>query len=380
MRVATAPRPRTVIGVRPDAQMLDRTSFWRGCARYRCGAAGSVDLVSVRWLRNLALGVAAVTVAGCGGSPGRVGPPPPTAWVVFRHLPGVVDLAGPRSDGSFLVAAAGRLLVLGRDGTLSRFARGAGGYLTATGTEPYLVLTSSDQVRGTRCSFGNDTAFAIEPGARPGVIMISGQGQARRFASLPPGRSLSGIAFDATGRFGHRLLVAAGSGGRTTVFGIGCDGRVSTLAAGAPAMEGGMVVAPARFGSFGGDLIAPDEASGRVYAVDPSGKVVTMVRSGLPVGGDIGVESAGFVPPRASGVYLADRFSAGNRHPGDNAILQLSAAELARAGIRAGDLLVATEGGARTIDVRCAATCTVLYVAAGPAIAHAEGHIVFVSS
>ena len=353
-----------------------------GAAARGTAAAPSagVDLVSVRWLRNLALGVAAVTVAGCGGSPGRVGPPPPAAWVVFRHLPGVVDLAGPRSDGSFLVAAAGRLLVLGRDGTLSPFARGAGGYLTATGTEPYLVLTSSDQVRGTRCSFGNDTAFAIEPGARPGVIMISGQGQARRFASLPPGRSLSGIAFDATGRFGHRLLVAAGSGGRTTVFGIGCDGRVSTVAAGAPAMEGGMVVAPARFGSFGGDLIAPDEASGRVYAVDPSGKVVTMVRSGLPVGGDIGVESAGFVPPRASGVYLADRFSAGNRHPGDNAILQLSAAELARAGIRAGDLLVATEGGARTIDVRCAATCTVRYVAAGPAIAHAEGHIVFVSS
>jgi len=137
-----------------------------------------------------------------------------------------------------------------------------------------------------------------------------------------------------------------------------------------------MVVAPARFGRFGGDLIAADEASGRVYAVDPSGKVVTMVRPGLPAGGDAGVESAGFVPPRASGVYLADRFSAGNRHPGDNAILQLSAAELARAGIRAGDLLVATEGGARTIDVRCAATRTVRYVAAGPAIAHAEGHIV----
>ncbi len=79
-------------------------------------------------------------------------------------------------------------------------------------------------------------------------------------------------------------------------------------------------------------------------------------------------------------MYLADRFSAGNRHPGDNAILQLSAAELAQAGIRAGDLLVATEGGARTIDVRCAATCTVRFVAAGPGIAHAEGHIVFVSS
>ena len=150
MRVAMAIRPRTVIGVRPDAQMLDRTSLWRGTA---AAPRAGVDLVSVRWLRNLALGVAAVTVAGCGGSPGRVGPPPPAAWVVLRHLPGVVDLAGPRSDGSFLVAAAGRLLVLGRDGTLSPFARGAGGYLTATGTEPYLVVTGSDQVRGTRCSF-----------------------------------------------------------------------------------------------------------------------------------------------------------------------------------------------------------------------------------
>jgi hypothetical protein len=79
-------------------------------------------------------------------------------------------------------------------------------------------------------------------------------------------------------------------------------------------------------------------------------------------------------------MYLADRLTPGNRHPGDDAILRLPAAGLAGAGIRAGDLLVATEGGAKTIDVRCAATCAVRYVAAGPAIAHAEGHIVFSSS
>lgn len=83
------------------------------------------------------------------------------------------------------------------------------------------------------------------------------------------------------------------------------------------------------------------------------------------------------VPPRAAAAYLADRYSAGNKHPGDDAILRL---DLGRAGVRTGDLLVATEGGAKTIDVRCAATCTVRYVAAGPAIAHAEGHIVFASS
>jgi hypothetical protein len=330
----------------------------------------------VGWFRKYALGVIAITLAACGGS-GQAAPPPSAAWAVFRHLPGVVDLAGPRGDGSFLVAAAGRLLVLGRDGTLSPFARGAGGYLTAAGSEPYLVLTNSDSVPGSHCSFGNDTAFAIKPGARPAVITISPLGRARPFASLPPGLSLSGIAFDSAGRFGHRLLVTAGSGGQTTVFSIGCDGRLSTVTAGAPAMEGGIVVAPTTFGRFGGDLIAPDEKSGRVYAVDPSGQIATLVRPGLPAGGDIGVESAGFVPPRAAAAYLADRFSAHNKHPGDNAILRLPSAELARAGIRAGDLLVATEGGARTVDVRCGAACSVRDVAAGPAIAHGEGHIVF---
>jgi hypothetical protein len=300
--------------------------------------------------------------------------------MVYRHLPGVVDLAGPRGDDSFLVAAAGRLFVLGRDGTVSPFARGAGGYLTATGTEPYLALVPLTAIRGSRCSFGTGMTFALEPGPRPGVVTISPHGRARRFASLPPGRFLSGIAFDTTGRFGRRVLVTAESRGQTTVFGIDCDGRLSVIAAGMPPVEGGITVAPATFGSFGGDLIAANEGSGRVYAVDPAGQVITLAKPALPSGGDIGVESAGFVPPRAAAAYLADRFSARNKHPGDNAILELSAAQLAQAGIRAGDLLIATEGGAKTIDIRCAAACTVRYVATGPAIAHAEGHIVFTTS
>jgi hypothetical protein len=325
----------------------------------------------MRWFGKFALVAAVAVLAGCGG--GSSGPP--ARWAVFRHLAGVVDLAGPRGDGPFVVAAAGRLLTMEPGGALTAFARGAGGYLTAKGTEPYLTATSGVPGAGNHCSFGKNNVFALEPGKqRPGVVMISPEGTARRFASLPAGRSLSGIAFDGTGRFGHRLLVTGTSGGRTTVFGVGCDGRVSVIAADGPAMEGGIAVAPAGFGRFGGDLIAPDEGSGRVYAVAPSGRVDTVAESGLPAGGDIGVESAGFVPAGAAAGYLADRFSAGNKHPGDDAILRL---DLARAGARAGDLLVATEGGARTIDVRCTASCQVRLVAAGPAIAHAEGHIVF---
>ena len=334
----------------------------------------------MRWFRRLAVAGATVTLAGatlaaCGST--AAPPGPPAAWAQFRQLPGVVDLAGPRGDGSFLVAAAGRLFILDRGGTLRPFARGTGGYATATGSEPYLVVTAGYQGRPNQCPFGKNVAFAIEPGPRPAVIMISPQGAAGRFASLPPGGALSGIAFDGTGRFGHRLLVTARSGGRTTVFGIGCDGRASAVATGLPSVEGGIAVAPAAFGRFGGDLIAPDEVSGLVYAVSPAGRAVTLARSGLPAGGDIGVESVGFVPAGTTAAYLADRFSGRNKHPGDNAILRLPAADLARAGIRAGDLLVAAEGGARTIDVRCAAACRVRYVAAGPAIAHAEGHIAF---
>jgi hypothetical protein len=338
----------------------------------------------MRWFRLIALAAAAIGVAACSGSPAPAAAPttdaapPPASWVKFRPVPGVVDLAA-RSDGSFLVAAAGRLLLLRPDGLLTVFARGAAGYQTATGTEPYLATVTSVAVAGEQCSFVKDTAFALQPGALPEVIMISPQGTSRTFAVLPPGRSLTGIAFDGTGRFGHRLLVTAGWRGRTTVFGIGCDGQWSVVADNGPPVEGGIVVAPATFGRYGGDLIAPNESTGRVYAVTPSGAVVTLAQSALPAGGDIGVESAGFVPAGATTAYLADRFSAGNKHPGDDTILSLPAAQLTRAGIRAGDLLVATEGGAKTIDVRCADTCAVRYVAAGPVIAHSEGHIVFAS-
>jgi hypothetical protein len=100
----------------------------------------------------------------------------------------------------------------------------------------------------------------------------------------------------------------------------------------------------------------------------------------LPSGADIGVESAGFVPPgfdRTGAAYLADRRSPGNPHPGTDSILRVSGADLVKAGVRPGDLIVASEGGAKTIAVRCARTCSVRKIADGPASSHAEGHIVF---
>jgi hypothetical protein len=313
----------------------------------------------------------------------RAGAASPTLahWVKFKHIPAVLDLARRGADGSMFVAAAGRLFTLRPGGALTPYARGPGGYRTARGPEPYIAVTGSQRVAGTRCSFGTGTIFALEPGKHPGIIRVRTDGRASRFASVPATGLLTGIAFDGVGHFGHRLLATFRSpSGVTTVLAFDCARRVRTITSKAPALEGGLAVAPASFGRFGGDLIAPNERDGRVYAVRPDGTVLTLAASGLPRGGDIGVESAGFVPPGfgpSDGAYLADRRVPRNRHPGDDSMLRLPGSALIKSGARAGDLLVATEASAKTVLIRCAATCTVKYIAIGPAVAHAEGHIIF---
>jgi hypothetical protein len=327
--------------------------------------------------------VLALTLAACGPGTGPAHRAAPLArWVRFRHVAGVVDIAGPGGHGQFAVAAAGRLFLWTPPGAFRPFARGPGGYRTAAGPEPYVTVAGTDQAAGT-CTFRAGTIFALEPHGHPGVIAVGTDGRAKRFLSLPGTLTPTGIAFDTTGHFGHDLLVTARGPAGTTVLGVDCTGRARTIAAHAPAMEGGIAVAPASFGRYAGDLVAAGEDSGRIFAIAPSGAVVTLAASGLPRGGDIGVESTGFAPPgfgAGSTAYLADRYSPGNKHPGTNAILSLPGAELVKAGVRAGDLLAATEASARTIVVRCGRACSVRDIAIGPQITHAEGHIAFTGS
>jgi hypothetical protein len=300
-------------------------------------------------------------------------------WVPFLHVPGVVDLTGPRRDGSLTVTAGGHLFLLQPSGTLRSFARGPGGYATDPSAEAYLALARRRRVPGAHCAFRRDDVYALEV-TPPGVVVVDASGQARPFAALPAGTFPNGITFDEVGRFGRRLLVTAGVDGATNVYAIDCRGSVSTVAQQAPRVEGGIAVAPRSFGRFAGQLIAPDELGGGLVAIDARGRASTVVDSGLAAGGDIGVESAGFVPARfgaRDAAFLADRGTPGNPHPGTDSILMIAGDALIGAGLRAGDLLVATEGGADTIAVRCRRTCTVRRIADGPAVAHAEGHIVF---
>lgn len=333
--------------------------------------------------RGFASLLCAVALAACGGvlppahsvgtAPSGTAPRP-ARWPPWRHETRPLDLAGPLRDGSLVLAAAGRLWTL--NPSTGRRALFSAAYNRPGNAEPYIAVPASGH-RG--CSYGVATAYVLRLYGGRGVVAVRRRGPVRRFAALTAPGLIDGIAFDETGRFGHRLLITITDGPRTTVQAIDCHGRVRTITATAPRAEGGIVVAPARFGRFGGALLLPDEKSGRIYAVGPAGRTQLIVSSGLPYGQDIGVESEVTVP--ASGGYGAvlgaDRLNPGNRHPGDNAILRIGARALRLTGVRPGDLLVGTEGGARLVDVRCGVrACAAREVAAGPARAHLEGHLV----
>ena len=303
----------------------------------------------------------------------------PVFWPKADPILHVFDVAGPRSDGRLLVAAGGKLFLMDQvTGALDRFAGGPGGYPGAGGEEPYIAVVPAAVAGHT--TFHLDDVFVLQLKPAGGVLRIDSAGIAHPFASVAPVDLLNGIAFDETGAFGYRLLVTGAHAHRTTVAAIDDGGQVTVITALAPTVEGGLAVAPSTFGKFAGDLIAPDELSGKVYAIAPDGSSSLVATPDLAQGGDVGVEAAGFIPDidlaRAT-VYFADRATPGNLHPGTDNLLALDGAELARAGGAAGDLLVGTEGGAGLVVVRCDLTsCRVTSIIADNATSHGEGHIV----
>ena len=327
------------------------------------------------WRVGAAAGLPVLLASGIASAAPVVG-----TWRPVARVVGIVDVVGPRADGRLVLASRGGLFLLRRGRGPVPFARGPHGYAGSAG-EPYLALGTGHAVRGATCSFRRDDLFVLNPGATPGVLRVDRNGRSHLFASLPAGAFLSGIAIDRIGSFGYRLLVTATASGKTTLHAFDCRGHDRLIVAGAPSVEGGLAVAPRTFGRFGGALIAADEWSGRVYAFGSGGRTRLVVESGLPAGGDVGLEAVGFVPPslgRHGTAYLADLGSPGSPTSGSDSLLVLPAAAVSRARLRAGDMVVATEAGAKTLAVRCGRVCTTRRVADGPATAHAEGHITFV--
>jgi hypothetical protein len=301
-------------------------------------------------------------------------------WEHWLTIPGLFDVAGPRHEGSLVVAGSGRLYLIDPTGGVSPFATGPQGYADDAGSEAYLTVSPGHAVSGAGCSFVADDVFVLRLHAPLGVTRIDSQGHATGFATVTGIDTLNGIAFDTTGNFGFRLVVTGPSNGKTAVAAIDCAGAVEFITRAAPALEGGLAVAPAGFAAYGGDLIAPDELSGKIYAIGSDGTVAVVTTLGLPFGPDIGVESVAFVPQgltRGGAAYYADRATANNPHAGTDSVLRLSSSDLAAAGVHDGDLLAATEGGATMVALSCHATCQEVTVVGTASSSHGEGHIAF---
>jgi len=304
----------------------------------------------------------------------------PPAWQLVTKIAGVVDVGGPRADGWLVVMGAGKLWLVDPLGAATPYPgvygddKTAEAYLTVVPQLPPAAVTSA-----AGCSFQRGDVYVLRLHAPLGLNRVDAHGQKTAFATIPNVTSLSGITFDTGGAFGYRIVVTGVAGpGKSEVAAIDCAGTVSVITRSAPTVEGGLDIAPPSFGAFGGMLIAPDELSGNIYAIGADGSSRTVAASGLAKGADIGVEAVGFVPHGWHGnVYFADRFTKGNPHPGTDNLLALTSDSLAGLGVREGDMLSATEGGATLIDVRCTATCTVQPLITTATRAHGEGHLIF---
>ncbi len=276
----------------------------------------------------------------------------------------------------------GRLFLVTRDGTITPFADGSDGYHVASGPEAYIALSPGLHVSSAGCDFARDDLFVLRPGKPIGITRVDPSGHATNFADIGGTDSLNGIIFDTVGRFDHRLLVTGPHNQHSTLDAIDCKGGIVPITDAAPPLEGGLAVAPVGFGTHAGELIAPDENSGAMLAISAGGQSSLLVASGIAHGGDIGVESAAFVPlgfGAGGTAYVADRGTANNPHAGTDTILRLSANELTAEGVGEGDLLVAAEAGGVTINVHCASTCSAKTIVPTATSAHLEGHLVMVA-
>jgi hypothetical protein len=345
--------------------------------------------VSPRHLRaTIAFSLALLSCIAARGASGQAAASASLAhWAPLTRIEYVVDLSSQRRQGDIVAlsnpppsvrqqtppASAG--LWSARPGRSP--ARLGRSHLTPGGDEPYMVMSSAPP-RG-RCSFGEQTLYVLHLVGRTGVTAVDARGRVRQFATIRARGFESGIALDQTGDFGYRLLVTVNLGIESALYAVSCQGHVSRLVPHMQKIEGGIAVAPAGFGRFGGYLVGADEYSGHVYGFPRNGQGETLVTVG-PAGTDLGVESVGFVPKGFGAGWtamVADRVQPDYPPPGDGAILGIAGPQLTAEGVRPGDLLVVTEAGAQTFAVRCRDACRAWPVADGPATAHVEGHVVF---
>ena len=300
-------------------------------------------------------------------------------WRAVAKVPGILDVVGPRGDGRLVLATHGGLFLMRPGGSPVPYARGPQGYAGSPG-ESYIALGTGRRVRGAGCAFGRDVVFVLDPDATPGVVRIDRSGRSSRFVDLPAGHPdrdhdrhrrplrLSPPRHVVHGRANHAPRI------RLPRPGPGCRSwrsvRRGRHRSGTPHLRPLRRHADCRLRDNRADLLLwPRRSCSRCRRIGTSSRRGHRGRVG------------GLRPDEArsrGAAYLADMGAPGAPTSGSDSLLILAGTNLSRVNLRSGELVVATEAGAKTIAVRCARRCTVRRVADCPTVAHAEGHITFV--
>jgi hypothetical protein len=202
------------------------------------------------------------------------------------------------------------------DNTTNRvFVAGPDGRVTGLfATMPNVVEETRCVVSPARYGFPAKGLFCHSPDNR--IYRIGADGKTSLLATLPETEISDGaLAFDRVGRFGHRLVAATGRSGVDggSVFTVDARGVVRRIGAyPGPGGAENVVIAPKTFGSQAGSAILSidkDASSGRVVAVNASGRAETIAR--LPDGAN----PIAVVPPHirrggvpTAGFYVVDTF------------------------------------------------------------------------
>jgi YVTN family beta-propeller protein len=206
------------------------------------------------------------------------------------HVSPVVTFASIASPTA-VAATRSAVLVLSGSSCATVYSVAANGTVTTFAT----LVTSV-----VKCP---ETAIAISPGLGnfpAGEVFVLLKGHLFEIpaggSALPVASSLTlanltsgtmGLTFDATGSFGYTLIATGGS--RGAVVEIDAALEVQTVGSFGTAVEGPSV-APAGFGSVGGNLLAAKASGSTVFAMTPSGSTSTFAAYGSPA------EGVAFIP------------------------------------------------------------------------------------
>src|SRR5207248_7251883 len=142
-------RCSTRCGSRRPAGVSRSASTWPSGARRTSERRGRLPSAAMRPGGGLGAACGALALILSAPAAAASGP----AWQEWLHIPGVVDVGGPRTDGQLVVAGSGRLYLVDPAGTFAPFAAGPSGYADDAGAEAYLAVAPALPAAGSGCTF-----------------------------------------------------------------------------------------------------------------------------------------------------------------------------------------------------------------------------------